>query len=93
MGVDELWFLFGLGVVYAIVFRLTSNILVLWPLLTPLGAFFNNLEAADIPLPWESILGFADVAVVMAVVIWLARRRVRTRATDHPQASRAEVSA
>ena len=93
MGVEELWFLFGLGVVYAIVFRLTTNILVLWPLLTPLGAFFNNLEAADIPLPWESILGFADVAAVMAVVLWLAHRRIRRGATDSPERSRAEVPA
>jgi hypothetical protein len=40
----ELVFLFGLGVVYAIAFRLVSNTLVLWPLLTPLGAFYNNVE-------------------------------------------------
>lgn len=79
MGFEEMLFLFGLGVVYAIVFRLTSNILVLWPLLTPLGAFFNNLQAGDIPLPWESILGFVDVAVVMGVAIWLAKRRIRKR--------------
>lgn len=79
MGADEMWFLFGLGVVYAIIYRLTSNILILWPLLTPLGAFFNNLESGDIELPWESILGFADVAIVMAVTIWLARRHIRKR--------------
>jgi hypothetical protein len=79
MGIEELWFLFGLGVVYAVVFRLTRNVLVLWPLLTPLGAFFNNLEAGDIDLPWASIAGFADVAAVMAVAIWLAHRRIRKR--------------
>jgi hypothetical protein len=79
MGVEEMWFLFGLGVVYAVIFRLTTNILVLWPLLTPLGAFFNNLEAGDIELPWASIAGFADVAAVMAVAIWLANRSIRKR--------------
>lgn len=79
MGADEVWFLFGLGVVYAIIYRLTTNILILWPLLTPLGAFFNNLQSGDIQLPWESILGFADVAIVMAVTIWLAYRRIRKR--------------
>lgn len=80
MGAEEMWFLFGLGVVYAIVYRLTINILILWPLLTPLGAFFNNLQAGDIDLPWESILGFADVAILMVVVIWLARRHRRRSA-------------
>jgi membrane protease YdiL (CAAX protease family) len=79
MGADEMWFLFGLGVVYAIVYRLTTNLLVLWPLLTPLGAFFNNIQTGDIELPWESILGFADVAIVMAVAVWLAHRHIRKR--------------
>jgi uncharacterized protein len=79
MGANEMWFLFGLGVVYAIIYRLTTNILILWPLLTPLGAFFNNLQAGDIELPWESILGFADVAIVMAVAVWLAHRHIRKR--------------
>jgi membrane protease YdiL (CAAX protease family) len=79
MGAGEMWFLFGLGVVYAVVYRLTTNILILWPMLTPLGAFFNNLGGGDIELPWESILGFADVAIVMAVAVWLAHRHIRKR--------------
>jgi hypothetical protein len=79
MGANEMWFLFGLGVVYAIIYRLTTNILILWPLLTPLGAFFNNLNTAEFELPWESILGFADVAIVMAVAVWLAHRHIRKR--------------
>jgi hypothetical protein len=79
MGANEMWFLFGLGVVYAVIYRLTTNILILWPLLTPLGAFFNNLQAGDIELPWESILGFADVAIIMAVAVWLAHRHIRKR--------------
>jgi membrane protease YdiL (CAAX protease family) len=79
MGIDEIGFLVGLGVVYAVVFRLVPNVLVLWPLLTPVGSFFNNLEAGDIELPWASIAGFADVLVVMAVVIWFARRHIRKR--------------
>lgn len=77
MGGEEMWFLFGLGVVYAVIYRLTSNVLIVWPLLAPLGAFFNNIQAGDIDLPWASILGFADVAAVMGVVVWLAQRHVR----------------
>jgi uncharacterized protein len=82
MAGSELVFLFGLGVVYAIAYRLVENIFVLWPLLTPIGAFFNNLEAGDIALPWASIAGFANVLMVMAVVIWLAARRERRFADD-----------
>lgn len=77
MGPGEMWFLFALGIVYAVAYRLTDNILVLWPLLTPVGAFFNNLTAGDIRLPWESILGFLDVAMVMGAALWLAHRHLR----------------
>jgi membrane protease YdiL (CAAX protease family) len=77
MGAGELAFLFALGVVYAIAYRLVDNILVLWPLLTPLGGWFSNLQDGDIQLPWASIAGFADVLAVMALVIWLAQRRQR----------------
>jgi hypothetical protein len=93
MGLDEIGFLIGLGVVYAVVFRLVGNVLVLWPLLTPVGSFFNNLEAGDIELPWASIAGFADVLVVMVVVIWFARRHIRKRtdAADNSGADRREL--
>ena len=82
MALDEMWFLLGLGVLYAVVYRLTTNILILWPLLTPLGAFFNNLDSGDIELPWASLLGFADVAMLMLAALWLARRRIRRNAAD-----------
>lgn len=82
MPIDELWFLFGLGIVYAVAYRLVENILVLWPLLTPLGALFNNLEAGDIELPWASIAGFADVLVAVAVVWWAAARYERRHSPD-----------
>ena len=87
MGADELWFLFALGIVYAVAYRLVENVLVLWPLLTPVGAFFNNLQAADIDLPWASIAGFADVLAVMAVAVWLAHRRQRRRGRTNPSST------
>ena len=83
MDLTEMWFLLGLGVLYAIVYRLTQNILILWPLLTPLGAFFNNLDNAAIELPWASLLGFADVAMLMLAALWLAQRHIRRREAHH----------
>ncbi|SFN55061.1 CPBP family glutamic-type intramembrane protease [Mycetocola miduiensis] len=77
----ELVFLFALGTVYASAYALVRNGLVLWPFLTPLGSFFNNVTNADIELPWASILGFLDVLGLMAGVLWLARRHSKkTRA-------------
>ena len=46
MGLDEMVFLLGLGVVYAIAYQLTDNLLVLWPLLTPLGSFYAKSTPA-----------------------------------------------
>jgi membrane protease YdiL (CAAX protease family) len=85
MGLDEMTFLFGLGIVYAIAYQLTGNLLVLWPLLTPLGSFYANVDAGDIDLPWSSILGFLDVAAVMTTIIVVAHRHERRarRAESH----------
>jgi membrane protease YdiL (CAAX protease family) len=81
MGGVEMVFLFGLGVVYAVAYRLSENVLVLWPLLIPLGSFFAQLEAGDLvgELPWASVAGFADVLAAMAVVVWMAARSERRR--------------
>ena len=74
MGLNEIGFLFGLGVVYGVAFATARNLLVLWPLLTPLGPFFAGLEAGVIPLRWASILSFGDVLVLIVFVIVLAGR-------------------
>ncbi|HKY49878.1 MAG TPA: hypothetical protein VJP45_01345, partial [Candidatus Limnocylindria bacterium] len=74
MGLEEVGFLAGLGITYALAFRTAGSILVLWPLLTPLGSLFTQLRAADLVLPMEAILGFADVFALMVGAIWLAAR-------------------
>jgi membrane protease YdiL (CAAX protease family) len=77
MGWQEMVFLFGLGLVYGIAYACVPNILVLWPLLIPMGSFFNNLESGGFDLPWASILGFLDVLALMAAAVALAHRRER----------------
>lgn len=79
MGLTEIGFLTGLGVVYSVAFSLTRNVLVLWPLLTPMGSFYANVTAGDIDLPWASILGFVDVAALMVASFWFAGRAHRRR--------------
>jgi membrane protease YdiL (CAAX protease family) len=74
---SELLFLTGLGVVYAVAFAIARNLIVLWPLLTPLGSFYANLEGGDIELPWASIAGFADVLALMLLSWWLMHRYQR----------------
>ena len=77
MGLEEIGFLVGLGIVYAVAFRVAGSVLVLWPLLIPLGSFFNQLQASDLVLPLEAILGFVDIFGLMVGAIWLAARHER----------------
>ncbi|MGA9162631.1 MAG: hypothetical protein WB297_17445, partial [Actinomycetota bacterium] len=95
MGADEMVFLFGLGVVYAIAYRLAGNVLVLWPLLIPLGSFYAQLDSGDLvgDLPWGSVAGFADVLVAMGVVVWLAHRSERRRGDARRSSALAEAGA
>jgi uncharacterized protein len=55
-------------------------VLVLWPLLIPLGSFYNSLQSGEIDLPWASIAGFVDVMAIMFAAVWLAHRRERRAA-------------
>jgi len=64
MGADEMAFLFGLGIVYAVAYRIS-------------GSESGELTAQ---LPWAAIAGFADVIGLMAGVIWFAHRRERRSA-------------
>jgi membrane protease YdiL (CAAX protease family) len=84
MGAREMMFLFALGLVYGIAYACVKNVLVLWPVLIPIGSFYNNLRSGGIDLPWAAIAGFVDVMAIMFAVIWLARRRER-RAASQPQ--------
>jgi membrane protease YdiL (CAAX protease family) len=77
MGMGEMAFLFGLGLVYGIAYACVNNVLVLWPVLIPLGSFYNNLQSGGIDLPWAAIAGFVDVMAIMFAAIWLAHRRER----------------
>jgi uncharacterized protein len=43
-------FLTGLGVVYAVAFAIGRTVIVLWPLLTPLGSFYATVKTGDIKL-------------------------------------------
>lgn len=85
MGLEESVFLTGLGIVYALAYVAAENVLVLWPLLTPMGSLFAQLESGDLAgrLPWAALLGFADVMAIMATMIWLAHRHERKQ-RSHP---------
>jgi membrane protease YdiL (CAAX protease family) len=68
MNLDELWFLFLLGLSFAIAFRITKNVLVLWPFYTWLGGLFTNLSEG-LSIPFEASYGFVNVLAWMLIII------------------------
>jgi len=75
---QEILFLFGLGLVFAAVFRVTKNIAVLWPFYTPVGGLYSNLSEG-LALPFEATYGFAlTLGLILAVIVVATRLRART---------------
>ena len=73
MPLDEMAFLFFIGVMYAVTFRLTKNIFILWPLFQPTGQLVTLIKDG-LDLPLLSGLGFIEALIGMLVLAWLADR-------------------
>jgi membrane protease YdiL (CAAX protease family) len=66
---SEMLFLFGLGLVFATVFRLTKNVAVLWPFYTPIGGLYTNLTEG-LTMPFEATYGFlVTLGLMFALII------------------------
>jgi membrane protease YdiL (CAAX protease family) len=70
---SEMVFLFFVGLMYAVVFLLTRNILILWPVFQPMGQLVT-LVKDGLTLPLAAALGFIEVLILMFVFVWLAAR-------------------
>jgi len=78
MPLAEMAFLFLIGLMFAAVFRLTRSVFILWPVFQPMGQLVTLIEDG-LKLPVLATLGFAEVLVVMLVLVWLANRTYRKR--------------
>jgi membrane protease YdiL (CAAX protease family) len=78
MGWGEISFLFLIGVIYAVIFRLTKNIFILWPLLQPMGQLTTLLNDG-LPLPPLATVGFLEALVLMIAIVILVPRIYRRR--------------
>ena len=67
----EMLFLFGLGLVFGAVFRLTRNVFALWPFYTPIGGLYTNLQEG-LTMPFEATYGFLLTLGLMTGAIVLA---------------------
>jgi len=66
MATEEMVILFVIGIVYAAIFRVTSNIFILFPLLTPSGGLFSSIQNG-LRIPFEATYGFVNVVVLIIV--------------------------
>jgi membrane protease YdiL (CAAX protease family) len=73
MPLDEIVFLFFIGLLFAVTFRLTKNIFILWPVFQPMGQLVTLIKD-QLTLPLVASLGFIDALMLMVVILWLARR-------------------
>ena len=75
---SEMVFLFFIGVMFAVAFRLTRNIFILYPIFQPMGQLVTLIKDG-LKLPLLASLGFIEVLFVMLVLVWLAGRYQRKR--------------
>jgi len=73
MDFTEMRFLFIIGIMFAIIFRLTKNVLILWPIFQPMGQLITLIKD-KLELPMISILGFGEILIFMFVMIWMANK-------------------
>jgi uncharacterized protein len=76
MPASEMTTLFFVGVIFAVVFRLTKNVFILWPIFQPMGQLVTLIKDG-LTLPLAAALGFVEVLILMFVFVWLAARRQR----------------
>lgn len=85
MPAGEMVFLFFVGILFAVVFRVTKSVLILWPLFQPMGQLVT-LVRDGLTLPLLAALGFVEVLVLMWVFVWLANRYDKKHRTQVPAA-------
>ena len=61
---------------FAVVFRLTKSVFILWPIFQPMGQLVTLINDG-LTLPLTAALGFVEVLILMFVFVWLAARRQR----------------
>lgn len=90
MPASEMLFLFFIGLMFAIVFRITKSILILWPLFQP-GGQLITLVSDNLSLPFMAFLGFVDALALMFFLVWWANKYYKNHSAKHPSKA-AEVS-
>jgi membrane protease YdiL (CAAX protease family) len=78
---SEIGFLFFIGLMFAVIFRITSSVFILWPLFQPMGQLVT-LVKDKLQLPLAASIGFLEVLAVMVVVVIVANKISRKRTSS-----------
>ena len=78
MAWSEIVFLFFIGLMFAVFFRITCNVFILWPVFQPLGQLMTLIKD-KLDLPLISALGFIEVLAAMIVIAIVVSRVARKR--------------
>ena len=76
MPASEMVFLFFIGVMYAVAFRSTKSVFILWSIFQPMGQQVTLIKDG-LSLPSIASLGFFEALILMGFVIWFANKRVK----------------
>ena len=76
MPLNEMVFLFFIGLMYAVTFRFTGSIFILWPLFQPGGQLITLIKEG-LELPLIASVGFIEVFIVMVVFLWLSTKYLK----------------
>lgn len=58
--------LFLVGIMFAVLFRLTKNILIIWPFAIPVGAVYDLVKHETI-IPFEAIYGYLFTSILIVI--------------------------
>lgn len=83
MPLSEIAFLFVIGIMYAVTFRITRSVFLLWPIFQPMGQLVTLIKD-QLSLPAIAALGFFEVFLLMALLIWLANRYYKKQHQARP---------
>jgi membrane protease YdiL (CAAX protease family) len=78
MDLEEMVFLFFIGIMFAVVFLITRSVLILWPVFQPMGQLITLIEDR-LTLPLLAAVGFGEVLIGMVILVYLAGRYQRKR--------------
>jgi len=91
MPMSEMVFLFFIGVMYAIAFRLTKSVFLLWPIFQPMGQLVT-LTKDQLSLPLIASLGFLEAFVVMIIIIVVGARYAKKHSVSEPTSMNQQAS-